>query len=319
MLLIFFLLSCSKYRTIKSRYFFTNKINILSRKLYPGRYILQGKTKDIGKVNYYRISNIKNHPTNYIRKLIRDRIFFVTLRMSDEYRGLLLSIILNEPIPKQFKFLYDLGLGHYFAISGLHISIILSLFKLNSLILNIIFLIILYIYSLTIFSPSIIRASIFAFFKILSIILGEERDIKKEFLISLILSLIIFGHNSLGLQLTFIASSIFILFPDKSLYQKSILISLITIPSLSFHLGKFNLLSFIPNIILSFIFYLMILSCFLNIILPINFITVLLMKIIVKLSSFFNNYLSFVISYNISTLSIIIFYTIFLLIYLRKK
>lgn len=292
---------------------------MLSRKLYPGKYILEGKKKNLKKINYFKIEKVQNHPLNFIRKAIRDRIFFLTLNIDDDYRGLLLSIILNEKLPSKFKFLYELGLGHYFAISGLHISILLSLFSFNSLILNLIILILLLAYSLIIFSPSILRAFLFAFFKILSLSLGEERDKKREFIISLFICITIFGYNSFSLQLTFLASSVFIFFPNKSFYMNSLLISLMTFPCILFHMGNFNLLAFIPNILLSSLFYFLIILCFLNIVIPLNTIIVILIKIILSISYFCEKFISLNITYKIPLYLLVAFYLIFIVIYLRKR
>jgi hypothetical protein len=233
----------------KNSFFKEGKIHILSSTFWEGRYFLDYDIKKLNKINYSKLNNFRSSKINSVRNFIRKQIFKNTAYIEDENRELILSILLGERLSKSLNFINHLGINHYFVISGFHINLLEQISK-TIFIAPIPFLIIL-IYFLIIFTPSSLRAFLFMFFKMLAKYLGEERSKKKEFLISLFVCLVIFGYDNISLQLSFIASSIFIIYPNINSIMFCFRIYMYSIIPCLYFFGKFNMLSILPNIILA--------------------------------------------------------------------
>lgn len=252
-----------------NRTYHKNKFMILSKKLFPGRYTLKGRIIDINSsTSYFKINKIIPNFTNKLRNFIRREIFMNTINLKKEYKDLILSITLAEKLNKNHINIKNLGLGHYLAISGLHFAILVKMFEYCNF-NHILILILSFIYSFVIFTPSSIRSFFNLFFKTVAYLLAEEYCSKKSFVVSLILSSLIFGIKDPSLNLSFFATSLLILLKDKGFLKKNLLISLLlSIPSIYFF-KSYNILAFIPNILLSPLFTVIILLSFTTIFIPI--------------------------------------------------
>lgn len=307
---LLFLFSCSNsYLSVKSRFIYRDdKFIILDRSLYPGLYKLRGKT--VGKIVSTHL--LQRCWVNKIRGFIRDRIFINTLEMSDENRNLILSIVLSERLDKSLKYLYKLGIGHFFAASGLHMYILLLMLGRNYF--SIIFA---FFYLLIIFSPSILRAFIFCFFSFLSNLIGEERNIYKEHLLSLIICISLFGFKSFSLHLSFLAS--FIIVKEKNSLKATILISICSIVPCLYFIQEANIISFLPNLLLTPFFSVLVIFSFITVFIQIPFLEVY-MNFIIYFSKFIQKYSIIQIKLHLPFLFLILYYLLlFLYLYFKYR
>lgn len=169
------------------------------------------------------------------------------------------------------------------AISGLHFSLIYTillkiLFFLSHKLKNILCLLILTLYVLTLgFFSSVVRAYIMIFLYIISILLNEKANSKKSLIISFIITILTNPYQIINISylMTYISTFLIIYFNDKNIIIKSILLQLGLSSLIFLQYKKVYIFSFLYNLIFIPLFEILILLIILNIIFPINDITMM--------------------------------------------
>lgn len=244
---------------------------------------------------YYKINPIDYvENKNYIKSFFINNIQKETEDYSIELENFLRAIILGEGylldnnLKNKFRYI---GASHVLVISGLHIGAVISglallfiKFNIKKNIRYLLVLLILTIYVLGIsISPSIIRAYIMGVIYILGNIFYEKVNSKKSFIISFIISLLLFPFwiYSLSFWMSYIAvfSIIFIYnrIPKINLSRikvinrildillMSIVIQLFMSPVIYIFFKNIQLFSFLTNIIIIPIISILVLASFITI------------------------------------------------------
>lgn len=271
------------------------------------------------KRNKYNINIIKYKLNSYINK-----------KFSNESRVFLKALIIGDKNDFDDEFLNSLignGTIHLFAISGLHVGIIIAILKKilelinikkNDLYISLFLLLYLFITS---FSPSIIRAVIMYYLAVvnkkLKLMLSSSDIISITFLFLILINPLYIYNN--GFVLSFSVSYFIILFSElikrkKNFYQ-GFLISLFSnvfvLPIIINMNNEINFLSPIVNVLF--------ISLMSTVILPFTFLVMVfpmfakmyesIIKCFIKISIFFNENVSIKISFaSLSNFSLALYY-----------
>lgn len=270
--------------------------------------IMNTKTIKIIKKN-----NIFYKLKNFIIKMIdnrKDSKYFYTFILGD--KSFLESDVYN---------LYKTnGITHLFAISGMHISMLILIF--NKLKLNNKFIVIfLYIYSfLVMFTPSVLRVSIFYTLKNINLF-KDFNNSKLLFYTAFILILINpYLILDVGFQYSFIITLGLFLIKPKGIISLSIYAFLLSLPITLYNNFEFNLISIFINIlIVPFVSYLVYPFLLLAFIFPFLDSILHILIVILEYSNFLLEKLSFIITTGKMNLSIILMYYFFLILFVKTK
>ena len=270
--------------------------------------IMNTKTIKIIKKN-----NIFYKLKNFIIKMIdnrKDSKYFYTFILGD--KSFLESDVYN---------LYKTnGITHLFAISGMHISMLVLIF--NKLKLNNKFIVIfLYIYSfLVMFTPSVLRVSIFYTLKNINLF-KDFNNSKLLFYTAFILILINpFLILDVGFQYSFIITLGLFLIKPKGIISLSIYAFLLSLPITLYNNFEFNLISIFINIlIVPFVSYLVYPFLLLAFIFPFLDSILHILIVILEYSNFLLEKLSFIITTGKMNLIIILMYYFFLSLFVKTK
>ena len=270
--------------------------------------IMNTKTIKIIKKN-----NIFYKLKNFIIKMIdnrNDSKYFYTFILGD--KSFLESDVYN---------LYKTnGITHLFAISGMHISMLILIF--NKLKFNNKFIVIfLYIYSfLVMFTPSVLRVSIFYTLKNINLF-KDFNNSKLLFYTAFILILINpFLILDVGFQYSFIITLGLFLIKPKGIISLSIYAFLLSLPITLYNNFEFNLISIFINIlIVPFVSYLVYPFLLLAFIFPFLDSILHILIVILEYSNFLLEKLSFIITTGKMNLIIILMYYFFLILFVKTK
>lgn len=270
--------------------------------------IMNTKTIKIIKKN-----NIFYKLKNFIIKMIdnrNDSKYFYTFILGD--KNFLESDVYN---------LYKTnGITHLFAISGMHISMLILIF--NKLKFNNKFIVIfLYIYSfLVMFTPSVLRVSIFYTLKNINLF-KDFNNSKLLFYTAFILILINpFLILDVGFQYSFIITLGLFLIKPKGIISLSIYAFLLSLPITLYNNFEFNLISIFINIlIVPFVSYFVYPFLLLTFIFPFLDSILHILIVILEYSNFLLEKLSFIITTGKMNLIIILMYYFFLILFVKTK
>ena len=270
--------------------------------------IMNTKTIKIIKKN-----NIFYKLKNFIIKMIdnrKDSKYFYTFILGD--KSFLESDVYN---------LYKTnGITHLFAISGMHISMLILIF--NKLKFNNKFIVIfLYIYSfLVMFTPSVLRVSIFYTLKNINLF-KDFNNSKLLFYTAFILILINpFLILDVGFQYSFIITLGLFLIKPKGIISLSIYAFLLSLPITLYNNFEFNLISIFINIlIVPFVSYLVYPFLLLAFIFPFLDSILHILIVILEYSNFLLEKLSFIITTGKMNLIIILMYYFSLILFVKTK
>lgn len=270
--------------------------------------IMNTKTIKIIKKN-----NIFYKLKNFIIKMIdnrKDSKYFYTFILGDKS-------FLERDVYNLYK---TNGITHLFAISGMHISMLILIF--NKLKLNNKFIVIfLYIYSfLVMFTPSVLRVSIFYTLKNINLF-KDFNNSKLLFYTAFILILINpYLILDVGFQYSFIITLGLFLIKPKGIISLSIYAFLLSLPITLYNNFEFNLISIFINIlIVPFISYLVYPFLLLAFIFPFLDSILHILIVILEYSNFLLEKLSFIITTGKMNLSIILMYYFFLILFVKTK
>lgn len=258
-------------------------------------------------------SNIFYKLKNFIIKMIdnrNDSKYFYTFILGD--KSFLESDVYN---------LYKTnGITHLFAISGMHISMLILIF--NKLKFNNKFIVIfLYIYSfLVMFTPSVLRVSIFYTLKNINLFKGFNNS-KLLFYTAFILILINpYLILDVGFQYSFIITLGLFLIKPKGIISLSIYAFLLSLPITLYNNFEFNLISIFINIlIVPFVSYFVYPFLLLAFIFPFLDSILHILIVILEYSNFLLEKLSFIITTGKMNLIIILMYYFFLILFVKTK
>ena len=243
---------------------FNYKRYLKSKKIYYTMNVSKITILDEPSIFY----KFKNYIVNVINKKRLKNYYYIFILGDKNY--------LDENIYNVYK---NNGIAHLFAISGMHISIIvfaLKKIKIN----NKIILLFLYFYSfLVMFTPSVLRVTIFYSLKNIKLF-KNVNNIKLLILTASIL--IIYNSNiiyDIGFLYTFIITLGLFLLKPKGIIKLSIYSFLFSIPITLYNNYEMNILSIIINIIIvpfvsTLVFPIMIISLFIPILEPLVVILV---------------------------------------------
>ena len=270
--------------------------------------IMNTKTIKIIKKN-----NIFYKLKNFIIKMIdnrKDSKYFYTFILGD--KSFLESDVYN---------LYKTnGITHLFAISGMHISMLILIF--NKLKFNNKFIVIfLYIYSfLVMFTSSVLRVTIFYTLKNINLF-KDFNNSKLLFYTAFILILINpFLILDVGFQYSFIITLGLFLIKPKCIISLSIFAFLLSLPITLYNNFEFNLISIFINIlIVPFVSYILYPFLLLSFIFPFLDSILHILIVILEYSNFLLEKLAFIITTGKMNLIIILIYYVFLILFVKTK
>ena len=241
----------------------------------------------------------------------------------------------------------EIGLSHILAVSGLHIGIIylilskiLIILPIKRLFREIIILFFIFLYAYLIGNPaSVLRAEIFLFISIFSSLYGKVKDRLNDLLLTIFVILLINPYMIFDVGLYLSAFSVFGIIEILPYFSKkrdgfvlkslklTFSIMLIILPIILYTFGKFSIITFFSNLVLTPIFVICIVISFF--ILLFGFLSI---KIGVFLGFFVNNLLNLIrlnvdflrdININITFYEYNIVFVIFtyflLLVYFKKR
>ena len=233
------------------------------------------------------------------------------------------------------------GLAHILAVSGLHISFLVALVSFilkklkvkNKVQFLVIFAVLLFYNIICNFSPSVFRASVMSLCLLLGLVLGERNDSMSNMGLAGVVVLLLqpIYLFDVGFLLSF--SSVLGIFMFSRLFEKlfdrikfpkflssSLAITLSatigTLPWICKYFKEFAIVSFVSNLlvlpIFSIMFVVLLISVFINLILPVNFLLIaseFLVNIVVSLSRIFARF-GTIHTINFDTLSAFIYYIV---------
>ena len=315
---------------------------------------INGSLEDIDSYNNFNIFNYKNYLNNKgiyyklninnitllkrefniytIKNIIIERVS--NLKSYPYISSLLLGN--KEYLDKEEKDNYQkIGIIHIFAISGMHLSIIITsikkVLKKDNILRDIVILIIIFLYYLLIDSISLLRAALYYLISLLNIKLKLELNVYHRIFYLLIIITFINPYNLINMSFlySYIISSALILLGNKinkitnyflKLLYVSFVSSVIAFPLNTYNYYEVNVMSIFFNLIaipmVTFIIY------------PMSFLTLLfpvLDNFYFFIINIFNNIVSFLstrcinIIFKKSLLFVIIYYLLFILIVKYKK
>ena len=262
---------------------------------------------------------------------------YVNKKFSGNTKAFIKGLILSNKNDFEEEFLKsikDNGIMHLFAISGLHVNLLIGILnkmlsktKINSDIFISIFLF-LYII-ITSFSSSVIRAVLMYYLALLNKKL--KLDLSGSDVISIVfLFLIILNPNymyNLGFVLSFLVSLLIILLSPlikdkKNIYQTfliTLLSNIISLPIIINMNNEYNILSIFTSIIfICLVSYLILPMTFLAIFTPfISFLYENIYNMFINLSNFISKYLSIIVSIKEMNGFLIMIYYLLILLILR--
>lgn len=270
--------------------------------------IMNTKTIKIIKKN-----NIFYKLKNFIIKMIdnrKDSKYFYTFILGDK------SFLENDVYN-----LYKInGITHLFAISGMHISMLILIF--NKLKFKNKFIVLfLYIYSfLVMFTPSVLRVTIFYTLKNIKLF-KDFNNSKLLFYTAFILILINpFLILDVGFQYSFIITLGLFLIKPKGIISLSIFAFLLSLPITLYNNFEFNLTSIFINILMvPFVSYIVYPFLLLAFIFPFLDSILHILIFILEHSNFLLEKLSFIITTGKMNLIIILIYYVFLILFVKSK
>ena len=270
--------------------------------------IMNTKTIKIIKKN-----NIFYKLKNFIIKMIdnrKDSKYFYTFILGDK------SFLENDVYN-----LYKInGITHLFAISGMHISMLILIF--NKLKFKNKFIVLfLYIYSfLVMFTPSVLRVTIFYTLKNIKLF-KDFNNSKLLFYTAFILILINpFLILDVGFQYSFIITLGLFLIKPKCIISLSIFAFLLSLPITLYNNFEFNLISIFINIlIVPFVSYILYPFLLLSFIFPFLDSILHILIVILEYSNFLLEKLAFIITTGKMNLIIILIYYVFLILFVKSK
>ena len=270
--------------------------------------IMNTKTIKIIKKN-----NIFYKLKNFIIKMIdnrKDSKYFYTFILGDK------SFLENDVYN-----LYKInGITHLFAISGMHISMLILIF--NKLKFKNKFIVLfLYIYSfLVMFTPSVLRVTIFYTLKNIKLF-KDFNNSKLLFYTAFILILINpFLILDVGFQYSFIITLGLFLIKPKCIISLSIFAFLLSLPITLYNNFEFNLISIFINIlIVPFVSYILYPFLLLSFIFPFLDSILHILIVILEYSNFLLEKLAFIITTGKMNLIIILIYYVFLILFVKTK
>lgn len=242
---------------------------------YRGKFLIN----DIKKYDYYSFADFEVIEAEKIEENIFKKYFknVVNRFLEDatpSFKNMVKAVTTGENHiykDKLDKIRY-IGISHIFAMSGLHIGIVIIIFSfifskinISKNIKNILLILLISIYFLSVeISPSLTRAYLMALFSLISSIIYGSYNIKKSFVLSAVVSLIIkpIWLFNISFQLSYLAMmGIFFLFPifkklnfinskiiDYILFSFSIQLMLVPISIFTF--GILNIYSFFTNLLM---------------------------------------------------------------------
>lgn len=282
-----------------------------------------------GKVKYYRILGKNISFSDLIRIKVKNYIKNLLSLRSPKVSSFLRAVILGESgvLNKDVRDLFiNTGTAHILAISGFHITLLISFlsFFLNSKKLKFIINLILFLYTFIIGNkPPIVRAVGMYFYNILAKSFIREEDTFNSFFIICLFSLIFSPLNffNISFQLSYIATLGLILTPSfklnfftkyyQNIWKSSFWLFIFLCPFNIYFFKRISILSFIGNLFAIPIFQIILFLSFLLIFLSVfPFSTILLFIIELLLNILLSGLQFILINYKISlvlSLVIIIF------------
>ena len=301
----------SKYVYIDGNNVYVNKINnklLIKKKFEYNNYEIAENGHYTLYYNNDELIYVKPSIFNKYRRTISNRI---DKYFTNDIKDISKVLILNEKSNFNKIKYRQLGISHLISISGLHISImfmILSKIKLK----NTIILSILTFYTLVIgHNPPITRA----YLMLGLTLVFKNIDIRKSYLISLVLNLLINPYQIISISFIFTYLSLFaILFLNiKNVMLKSLMIQIFLLPINIYFFKTANLLSFIFNLILIPIYSIFINLIFIIYLIPNKLLIELVNMYYISLKyiiDYFYYYNIFEIKLNISIIFSLIYYII---------
>ena len=212
------------------------------------------------------------------------------------------------------------GITHLFAISGMHISMLILILK-KLKIKNKFIVLFLYLYSfLVMFTPSVLRVTVFYTLKNLKIFNNIANTILLYYVAGI---LILFNPNiiyDVGFQYSFVITFGLFMFKPKGIINLSILTFVLSLPITLYNNYEFNLLSILINILIvpfvaNFLYPFLLLSYIFSFFEP---ILSLLIYILENINIFLNNFTINILVGKINIIFVVLYYSIFYLFYKFK-
>ncbi len=279
---------------------------------YEGTLDVKSYEKISNNLFYYKIFEFKNKLSKTINYLYKDKSEFINSILIGE----------KENIDKIQKEIFSkTGVSHVLALSGIHVSILVTIIGysiggINGFYKLILVGAILFIYSIMVGqSPSIVRAIVYSLIAYLAVFIQEKVDGISS--LSFIGSILVIQNPyiiyNVSFQLSFLATLSIIYFygyiNEKikfKLISLTISANILTIPLVYYHFGNISFIAVISNIVvvpfLSIVIYISILSV---IILPVS---LTISKIMVIINSFIidivNMYLEILYNFRFSFIEI---------------
>lgn len=283
-------------------------------------YLCYGQDYEVIKRGF-NLNTLNFYLSCYFKNNFQDSEYFISLLLGDKK-------LLDEGLSDDLQ---RLGVSHLFAISGLHITIIVGMLgfilrmKWKNIIINMVLILMMVI---TGFSPSVMRASLLYicnyFVKKYDLPYGNLDILSFIFIMLLMINPYYFFN--IGFELSFLVAFSFILSSEylRGGYigvtlKTSIIASLATLPIISNLSNQINLMTPIFNIVLIYFFTNIFLpsTIIFAFIPPIDFIYSYLVKLFSFMISTLNQFSIIFYIPNFSIISIIIFYCLFY--YLMNK
>ena len=235
----------------------------------------QGKFKKVIVLKKGKISIIY-----YIRNKVKKFIKNVFSKNSSEVSAFLRAIILGETgvLPKEIKEIFiTTGTAHILAISGLHITLLVSIltFFFKGTIFKLLISLFLFFYALLIGNnPPVWRAVLMYFYMILAKYLLREEDIFNSLFMVSLISLLFSPLNifNISFQLSYFATLGLIISPSfksqffpkyfQNIYRSSFFLFIFLFPFNIYFFQKLPILSFISNFFSIPIFQIILISSF---------------------------------------------------------
>jgi len=212
------------------------------------------------------------------------------------------------------------GITHLFAISGMHISMLILILKKIKLKDSLISLF-LYLYSfLVMFTPSVLRVTVFYTLKNLKIFNNIANTILLYYVAGI---LILFNPNiiyDVGFQYSFVITLGLFIFKPKGIINLSILAFILSLPITLYNNYEFNLLSILINILIvpvvaNFLYPFLLLSYIFSFLEP---ILSLMINILENINLFFNNFAINILIGKNNIIFVVLYYLVLYLFYKLK-
>ncbi|MCS7201216.1 MAG: ComEC/Rec2 family competence protein [Dictyoglomus sp.] len=272
-----------------------------------------------GNTKYFKVVGKKLSFLKLLRIRVKNYIKNILLLSKPEISSFLRAVILGESgiVSKKVKDLFiNTGTIHILAISGLHITLLVSflVFLINSKNLRFVISLFLFFYAFIVGNkPPVLRAVFMYFYSILAKNFIREEDIINSFFMVCLISLIFSPLNifNISFQLSYLATLGLILTPSfkiplikkyyQDLWKSSFWLFIFLMPFNIYFFERVHILSLIGNLFSIPIFHLILFLSFLLILLNIFPFTSFLISIIEFLINILFSGLQFIlINYKIS-------------------